>query len=179
MDKYRGHLYNWYAIRDLAPLSPRYISTVDSGNMLGHFYTLVSVLEQSSTTPLLTHHHRVAVLEKLQAVLEANNGLPEGARSEIRALENALASHHHGDSAAWLLTLFAKGTVVRDALEEHAGSSTAECPALRRVASLVEQVSAAVDVLGWLTPLQEVVALGRSIELRHDAPAQALRAPRL
>lgn len=176
MDKYRGHLYNWYAIRDLTPLSPRYISTVDSGNMLGHFYTLVSVLEQSSTTPLLTHHHRVAVLEKLQAVLEANNGLPDGSRSEIRALKNALASHHHGDSAAWLLTLFAKGTVVRDALEEHAGSSTAECPALRRAASLVEQVSAAVDVLGWLTPLQEVVALGRSIELRHDAPATPFEA---
>ena len=170
MDKYRGHLYNWYAIRDLAPLSPRYISTVDSGNMLGHFYTLVSILERSSTTPIITHHHRTAAIEKLQSALESNNGLSEGSRAEIRALKNALASHHHGDSVAWLLTLFSKGSVVRDAIEEHQGSSAADCPALNRAASLLDQVSASVDVLGWLVPLQEVVALGRSIELRHDGP---------
>ncbi len=168
MDKYRGHLYNWYAIRDLAPLSPRYISTVDSGNMLGHFYTMLAILERSSTTPLITHHHRLAAIEKLQAALEANNGLPEPARAEIRALKNSLSSQHHGDSVAWLLTLFAKGSVVRDALDECTEASVAACPALNRAASLLDQMSGAADVAGWLTPLQEIVALGRSIELRHD-----------
>jgi cellobiose phosphorylase len=168
MDKYRGHLYNWYSIRDLAPLSPRYISTVDSGNMLGHFYTMLAILERSSTTPVITHHHRLTAIEKLQAALEANNGLPEPARAEIRALKNTLSSQHHGDSVAWLLTLFAKGSVVRDALEECTEASVTACPALNRAASLLDQMSAAADVVGWLTPLQEIVALGRSIELRHD-----------
>ncbi len=32
MSKWRGHLYNWYDTRTLRPLSPRYVSTVDSGN---------------------------------------------------------------------------------------------------------------------------------------------------
>ena len=35
MQRYRGHFYNWYDTRDLAPLSPRYVSTVDSGNLAG------------------------------------------------------------------------------------------------------------------------------------------------
>lgn len=40
MEKYRGHLYNWYDTQSLAPLAPKYISTVDSGNMAGHLITL-------------------------------------------------------------------------------------------------------------------------------------------
>jgi cyclic beta-1,2-glucan synthetase len=32
MEKYRGHLFNWYDTRNLETLSPRYVSTVDSGN---------------------------------------------------------------------------------------------------------------------------------------------------
>ncbi len=40
MEKYRGHLYNWYDTQSLVPLAPRYISTVDSGNLAGHLITL-------------------------------------------------------------------------------------------------------------------------------------------
>jgi cyclic beta-1,2-glucan synthetase len=40
MEKYRGHLYNWYDTQTLKPLHPRYISTVDSGNLVGHLLTL-------------------------------------------------------------------------------------------------------------------------------------------
>ena len=32
LDRHRGHLLNWYDTRTLEPLSPRYVSTVDSGN---------------------------------------------------------------------------------------------------------------------------------------------------
>lgn len=32
MEKYRGHLLNWYDTQTLETLSPRYVSTVDSGN---------------------------------------------------------------------------------------------------------------------------------------------------
>ncbi|MHC5070654.1 MAG: GH36-type glycosyl hydrolase domain-containing protein, partial [Planctomycetota bacterium] len=35
MEHYRGHLLNWYDTRSLEPLLPRYVSTVDSGNLLG------------------------------------------------------------------------------------------------------------------------------------------------
>lgn len=40
LEKYRGHLYNWYNTETLEPLSPRYVSTVDSGNLAGHLLTL-------------------------------------------------------------------------------------------------------------------------------------------
>jgi cyclic beta-1,2-glucan synthetase len=35
LDTFEGHLLNWYDTRTLAPLPPRYVSTVDSGNLAG------------------------------------------------------------------------------------------------------------------------------------------------
>ncbi|MGZ6035469.1 MAG: glucoamylase family protein, partial [Myxococcaceae bacterium] len=35
LSRFRGHLYNWYDLRDLRELTPAYISTVDSGNLAG------------------------------------------------------------------------------------------------------------------------------------------------
>ena len=36
LQSFRGHLYNWYDTRTLDPLEPRYVSSVDSGNLAGH-----------------------------------------------------------------------------------------------------------------------------------------------
>ncbi len=40
MERYRGHFYNWYDTQTLLPLNPRYVSTVDSGNLAGHLLVL-------------------------------------------------------------------------------------------------------------------------------------------
>ena len=40
MERYKGHFYNWYDTETLAPLLPKYISTVDSGNLVGHLLIL-------------------------------------------------------------------------------------------------------------------------------------------
>lgn len=40
LDRYLGHFYNWYDTQSLKSLHPRYISSVDSGNLAGHLLTL-------------------------------------------------------------------------------------------------------------------------------------------
>ncbi len=40
LERYMGHFYNWYDTETKTPLAPRYISTVDSGNLAGHLLTL-------------------------------------------------------------------------------------------------------------------------------------------
>jgi cyclic beta-1,2-glucan synthetase len=42
MARFRGHFYNWYGTADLRPLEPRYVSTVDSGNLAGHLIALAN-----------------------------------------------------------------------------------------------------------------------------------------
>ncbi len=46
LQKWNGHLYNWYNTKTLMPLIPRYISTVDSGNFVGYLYTLQGFLQE-------------------------------------------------------------------------------------------------------------------------------------
>jgi len=40
LERFEGHLLNWYDTRTLAPLLPAYVSTVDSGNLAGALMTL-------------------------------------------------------------------------------------------------------------------------------------------
>lgn len=40
LERYEGHFYNWYDTLSLRPLAPRYVSSVDSGNLSGHLLTL-------------------------------------------------------------------------------------------------------------------------------------------
>ncbi len=40
MEMFRGHFFNWYDTLDLHPLDPKYVSTVDSGNLAGHLLVL-------------------------------------------------------------------------------------------------------------------------------------------
>jgi cyclic beta-1,2-glucan glucanotransferase len=44
LERYAGHLLNWYDTRTLAPLLPRYVSTVDSGNLAGVLVALAQGL---------------------------------------------------------------------------------------------------------------------------------------
>ncbi len=44
LEKWNGHLYNWYNIKTKKPLTPRYVSTVDSGNFVGYLYVTKSFL---------------------------------------------------------------------------------------------------------------------------------------
>ncbi|HZE86501.1 MAG TPA: glucoamylase family protein, partial [Puia sp.] len=40
LERFRGHFYNWYDTLSLQPLPPRYVSTVDTGNLTGHLLVL-------------------------------------------------------------------------------------------------------------------------------------------
>lgn len=40
LERFEGHFCNWYDTQSLLPLYPRYVSTVDSGNLVGHLLTL-------------------------------------------------------------------------------------------------------------------------------------------
>lgn len=52
MEKWNGHLYNWYDTRTLECLRPRYISTVDSGNFVCYLITLKEGLAEYLNRPL-------------------------------------------------------------------------------------------------------------------------------
>ncbi len=53
LERYEGHLLNWYDIQTLSPLEPRYVSAVDSGNLLGALWSLEQGLLELLRGPVL------------------------------------------------------------------------------------------------------------------------------
>ncbi|MCL7997188.1 protein ndvB [Brucella sp. 21LCYQ03] len=71
MEKYQGHLYNWYETNTLTPMRPLYVSAVDSGNLAGHLVTLSSALEEWAEAP------SVYLQADLDGILDVNDILEE------------------------------------------------------------------------------------------------------
>ena len=55
LERYEGHLLNWYNTRTLDPLTPRYVSTVDSGNLLAGLWVFERGCRDLLRAPLLSH----------------------------------------------------------------------------------------------------------------------------
>lgn len=53
MERHNGHFYNWYNTRTLEVLAPRYVSTVDSGNLAAALLTLKQACLQASHRPII------------------------------------------------------------------------------------------------------------------------------
>jgi cyclic beta-1,2-glucan glucanotransferase len=54
LPRHQGHLLNWYGTRDLRPLAPWFVSTVDSGNLCASLWSLQQGFLQQLTCPLLS-----------------------------------------------------------------------------------------------------------------------------
>ncbi|MBZ0089884.1 MAG: carbohydrate-binding protein, partial [Thermoanaerobaculia bacterium] len=75
LERHEGHLLNWYDTQNLAPLLPRYVSTVDSGNLAGALLTLA---EGCREVVLRSDAPEPAVAARLADVARRAAALAEG-----------------------------------------------------------------------------------------------------
>ncbi|MBL8900804.1 MAG: glycosyl transferase [Planctomycetes bacterium] len=98
MECHRGHLYNWYDTRDLRPLEPRYVSSVDSGNLAAHLIVLRAAcrgFRGDAISKSARHAGLRDALRLLQAALHAieiEAPFDEPARFELRERLKSIAS---------------------------------------------------------------------------------------
>ncbi|MEO7311580.1 MAG: glucoamylase family protein [Chitinophagaceae bacterium] len=70
LEKFHGHLYNWYDTETMLPLSPRYVSSVDSGNLAGHLITLKQGLSNLGSQLVFTNKVFDGLLDAAGLLLE-------------------------------------------------------------------------------------------------------------
>jgi cellobiose phosphorylase len=103
LERYRGHFFNWYDTRSLRPSEPRYVSSVDSGNLWGALVVLRAGLVELRQKPLVAPR----LLEGLQdtlAVVAAARGTARGDEfdARLRQLEEECAGPYQGGARrAW------------------------------------------------------------------------------
>lgn len=69
LEHFRGHLLNWYDTATLAPLAPRYVSSVDSGNFAGDLLAFAQYCETTVAAPL-PGARRAVGLDDTAAIIE-------------------------------------------------------------------------------------------------------------
>ena len=74
LERFSGHFYNWYDTISLAPLYPRYVSTVDSGNLVGHLLTLKQGLLSQMSEPVFTTKVFESLLTTVDIIGDYQNG---------------------------------------------------------------------------------------------------------
>jgi len=150
LERYRGHFFNWYDTQSLQPLRPRYLSSVDSGNLAAALVTLRAALSNLADEPLLPAdwpqgvQDTVELLRQTAATLQWP--LPEPLLSAEGATRDALGSLQQTAADAlqaappgmlphWLKSLQRQTAAWRDeiSLLGDAGNDAAQ-PSLRQLA---------------------------------------------
>jgi cyclic beta-1,2-glucan synthetase len=95
MPRFRGHFYNWYDTRDLRVLDPKYISSVDSGNLGGHLIAVANACREWRQSSMAAASRRAGIADALALTAEQAVDLRRGRRTQTvtpRQLEDSLAS---------------------------------------------------------------------------------------
>ena len=71
LERFRGHFYNWYDTRDLRPLEPKYVSSVDSGNLAGHLIALGNACREMIGRPVVGPQWLAGIADALGLTREA------------------------------------------------------------------------------------------------------------
>ena len=134
LERFRGHLYNWYDTHDLRRLDPAYVSSVDSGNLAGHLLALSNACRQIIDQPIPVAAALAGIGDGIALTREAAGAIGDDRRSQTltrRHLAEALGPPTDISAAvpatpeAWAARLVELSAYVRT-LSDTAAAFTAE-----------------------------------------------------
>nr|WP_198374723.1 glucoamylase family protein [Roseomonas rubea] len=172
LQRFHGHFYNWYDTRDLRPLDPRYVSTVDSGNLAGHLIVVANACREWRDVPMSADARIAGIADALDVTRDECIRIRDGRRTQTvtwQQLDDALATFT---------------TDTRRKLPE--GESVAERLARLAVqAEVVVDIAAALaaergddagaEVLSWLATAQRAIESHRRDLGAAAGPDAAMR----
>jgi cyclic beta-1,2-glucan synthetase len=108
---YRGHLLNWYDTKNLQPLLPQYVSTVDSGNFAGCLVALAQGCREAATSPVVRTDAWNGLADSVDLLAEVVEAIPNSTAGSLRSVivrMQVAVEHgrdHPDDAYATLCTL--------------------------------------------------------------------------
>ncbi len=95
LEKLNGHIYNWYDTQTLEPLRPRYVSTVDSGNLLACLLTVKAGIYEVIDEPWDAATFATGVSDSLKILSDACAQVVKDDPLELRRYANQLCEQVH------------------------------------------------------------------------------------
>lgn len=164
LEKHRGHLYNWYDTQSLRPLPPKYVSTVDSGNLAGHLLTLNSGLFAFIDQSIVDNRVFAGLEDTIALVSDSldKGALPPGVQHFRNALEQVRPGYsgsllefkktieHLTELSKALCNELPESSFCRIDFDNTSGEASSWAAAVRN------QCTAAIDELLFLAPWLEL-----------------------
>ena len=93
LEKFNGHYLNWYDTKTKLSLWPRYVSTVDSGNLLGYLWIIKEEIRNFINKPIIREREILALKDTYQLIRKDHNeefydGIPDDI--DLREYKNIL-----------------------------------------------------------------------------------------
>jgi cyclic beta-1,2-glucan synthetase len=82
LPRFHGHLYNWYDTRDLRPLEPAYVSSVDSGNLCAALLVLSNACREMVDRPLAVEVALAGIDDAIELTRGAAAAITDERRSQ-------------------------------------------------------------------------------------------------
>jgi cyclic beta-1,2-glucan glucanotransferase len=98
LERFRGHFFNWYDTHDLHPLEPKYVSSVDSGNLAGHLIVLRRACREMIAAPLISPQALAGIADSVNlargclVTLSSDRRTSEAARKRLQITLDSLAA---------------------------------------------------------------------------------------
>ncbi|MEO8675191.1 MAG: glucoamylase family protein, partial [Casimicrobiaceae bacterium] len=163
LERHQGHFYNWYDTQSLLPLAPRYISSVDSGNLAGHLLTLRAGLRALPDDRILELRLFAGFVDTARVLVDSfGAGVPAVALQLRRALDSAYDARPVSAASAhrWLTRL--EGEIA--AVAAHIAAAPAS-EARVWIDALTIQCRSALDELALFAPWLERPELEEALAL--------------
>ena len=116
LEQFNGHFYNWYDTVSLLPLRPRYVSTVDSGNLVGHLLTLRQGLLSQTNQPVFTNKVFESLLTTVQIIRDHPTGNDTKQLEKIEAVLNIAITENSNSLSGVKKQLDELGLLINDSL---------------------------------------------------------------
>ena len=178
LDKWHGHLLNWYDTKTLLPLKPRYISTVDSGNYVCYLITVVEALKAFEKQPLVKRCYEKGLYDTYRNSLVGGYDYFEHILKESEGVLNEddtidILKWHHA------LSIFSTSPELNmDLKSAWIGKTKTQCDAFKReLENFMPWIMALSNIPGvlrmdvfhdQLTELLEILSVNRSIVDLND-----------
>ncbi|MBK6508008.1 MAG: glycosyl transferase [Haliea sp.] len=83
LERCHGHFYNWYDTQDLRPLDPKYVSSVDSGNLAAHLLTLANACDDMLAGNIADRQVLAGIGDAIALAREALAASPDSALTPL------------------------------------------------------------------------------------------------
>lgn len=179
LERFEGHLFNWYDLSTLEPLRPRYVSAVDSGNLLASLWTFQSSCDELAERPLLDESALQGIADSLRVLRQIASNQNEAERPLAFVRLEGLTRDQPASLEEIILRIRAAGQLAQDLLLHYRGQEAD--PRVYWAQQISKQVAAWNGVIDkYLRPVEIVMAPPAQLmslgEATHESRRDALAA---